>query len=206
MSPKDSELEIEIKFYLPDPARMRQRIVDLGATSRGRCFEHNVRFDNANHELRNRSTLLRLRRDRDTTLTYKARPADRDDRFKVYRELEVAIDDFDKTRKILHALGFNREQIYDKWREVFTLEDLQFCMDDLPFGSFLEIEGHPPDIVKYADRLDLDWHKRILTNYLAMYESVKRYLNLPYSDVTFDNFQNSADLPPDFMQQFEAGA
>ena len=39
------KLEIEVKFFLPPGHSMREDILDLGARSRGRFFEKNIRFD-----------------------------------------------------------------------------------------------------------------------------------------------------------------
>jgi adenylate cyclase class 2 len=36
------KLEIEVKFYLADIERMRRRILELGAESKGRVFENNI--------------------------------------------------------------------------------------------------------------------------------------------------------------------
>ena len=156
MHPGEGDLEIEVKFHVSHTELMRQRIRDLGAESQGRCFERNIRFDRRDRLLRDRGCLLRLRQDRKTTLTFKSRPADQDDQFKIFRELEVDVGDFEAMRSILRIIGFEREQIYEKWRETFTLGSLQFCMDTMPFGNFLEIEGFPPEIVRYAGRLGLD--------------------------------------------------
>ena len=44
-------LEIEVKFYLSDMDPIRDRIIELGAVSRGRVFETNIRFDDADNHL-----------------------------------------------------------------------------------------------------------------------------------------------------------
>ena len=206
MNDKQTDLEIEVKFQVFDTEQMRQQIIDLGAESRGRLFEHNIRFDSAARELRARAHLLRLRQDRKAKLTFKAPPAEKNQQFKIFSELEVTVSDFDAMRKIVHALGFGHEQIYEKWRETFILEDLELCMDSLPFGNFLEIEGAPEAIVQTAGLLGLDWSKRILTNYLGIFASIKQHYQLAFNDVTFANFEKSVDISSDFMQQFEAGA
>ena len=205
MNKEPTDLEIEVKFQVIDTERLRQRITDLGAKSLGRSFEHNIRFDSAARELRARAHLLRLRQDREAKLTFKSLPAERNEQFKVFRELEVTVSDFEAMRKIIHALGFGREQIYEKWRETFILKDLEICMDRLPFGNFLEIEGAPEAIIRTAGLLGLDWKKRILTNYLGIFERLKQHYQLTFSDVTFANFKTTVDVSSDFMQQFEAG-
>jgi len=40
-------LEIEVKFYLSDVNPIRSRIIELGADPKGRVFETNLRFEDA---------------------------------------------------------------------------------------------------------------------------------------------------------------
>ncbi len=189
-------LEIEVKFFLVDPEPLRRRLEALGARSSGRCFESNLRFDDGSRSLRRRGALLRLRKDRETILTFKDRGPD-DTEFKVHRELEVNVSDFDRAMQILQALGFDPVQRYEKWRETYRLEETEFCLDTLPFGEFLEIEGEKDAIRRYAGRLGLRWESRILDNYLAIFSLLKERRGLGFTDVTFDNFKGlDADLGP----------
>ncbi|MBW1895654.1 MAG: hypothetical protein JRI47_01215, partial [Deltaproteobacteria bacterium] len=59
----DSFLEIEIKFHLLEPDLVIERLIAAGATSSGRLFERNIRFDDASQSLKKRGMLLRLRSD-----------------------------------------------------------------------------------------------------------------------------------------------
>ena len=184
------QLETEIKFYLPDLPSIRQRIMGLGAESRGRFFESNIRFEDALGTLKTKKSLLRLRRDRTAKLTFKSTPPDPDTQFKIMRELEVEVSDFDTMHSILEDLGFHREQVYEKWRETLVLDHTQFCLDSMPYGNFLEIEGQKQDILYFAAQLGLRWDQRILLNYLHIFEILRNSLILNFSDVTFDNFKN----------------
>jgi adenylate cyclase class 2 len=182
-------LEIEIKFLLSDPAPVRRRLICLGAASDGSTFEQNIRFEDPRLSFRASGSLLRLRMDRRARLTFKSRQADPEGQFKVYRELEVAVDDFDRMHRILEAMGFHPAQRYEKRRETFHLQDTEFCLDSLPFGEFIEIEGQKEAIRKYAGRLGLAWDKRILTNYLQIFDLIRRRRGLAFSDITFANFE-----------------
>ena len=184
------QLETEIKFYRPDPKSTRKGIVNLGALTRGRVFEYNVRFEDENQTLIKRQSLLRLRRDQKVSLTFKSPPSQDNTEFKVLSELEVEIGDFDTMHRILAALGFHRKQIYEKWRETLVLDQLHFCLDEMPYGNFLEIEGQPQDIKHVAAQLNLPWNQRILINYLQIFEFVKDQLRLEFTDITFDNFND----------------
>ena len=87
-------------------------------------------------------------------------------------------------------------QIYEKYRETFTIKSACLCLDTMPFGDFLEIEGDKAAIRALAERLSLPWEHRILTNYLNIFATIKTNHGLGFNDVTFDNFAASADTSP----------
>ena len=197
-------LEIEVKFWVEDPAALRAAILAMGCRSSGRVFESNFCYDDRRRSLKNRRALLRLRRDSGARLTFKAVPATEDAAFKVFREMEVAVDDFDTMAGILEAIGFQRTRVYEKWRETFSCAGVQLCLDTLPMGTFLEIEGPRRSIGAVARRLGLPWEQRILANYLEMFDHLRRKMDLPFSDLTFDHFKGIA-VDPHWPRVFAAG-
>jgi adenylate cyclase class 2 len=200
-------LEIELKFYVSDFESLRARLTNLGAVRTGQpALEHNIRYETEDNRLLKNKCLLRLRKDRQTTLTYKSPPPERDDRFKVYRELEVSISDFETMDAILNALGFFRRQVYEKQRETWQLNDALLCLDTMPFGSFLEIEGHPDTITQGIRDLGLAWEHRILANYLGMFETLKKKEGWTFFDVTFNNFADVRFSFERYRHLFEAGS
>jgi adenylate cyclase class 2 len=182
-------LEIEVKFHPPEIKPIRDRMLAIGATHCGRVFETNVRFEDTSKSLKKRGILLRLRKDDRIRLTFKSTPPRPDAQFKVHRELEVEVGDFDACHSILEDLGFHPEQSYEKWRETFVLNNTNLLIDTMPYGVFLEIEGKKSDIRNIADRLGLKWEERILLNYLEIFEIVQREEGLPFRDITFENFK-----------------
>lgn len=192
-------LEIEVKFLLSDIAALRNRLIAANAKTQGRHFETNTRYDDSAGSLMKKHALLRLRQDKRSTLTVKSPPNQQDTEFKVHNELEIEVSSFDTTDAMLRTLGFQPAQVYEKWRETFTAGTTVFCIDELPFGTFLEIEGDRPQIKTWSETLSLNWEDRILTNYLALFETLKKKLRLPFNDVSFDNFRSvdltEADLP-----------
>ena len=198
-------LEIEVKFYLHDPNSVRRRIVDLNARCHGRFFETNLCFDDSQNSLNKSNALLRLRKDKKATLTYKSIPPGDSKDFKIFNELEVDVSDFTTMTQILEAIGFHATQKYEKWRETFTLGDTYFCLDTMPFGDFLEIEGQKKDIRHFSDLLGLNWNERILLNYLEIFDILRNLLNLQFNDLTFDNFR-AVDLDAaQFCHHLHAG-
>ena len=191
------KIEIEVKFLLTDIRYLRTKILDLGARSQGRFLEQNLRFEDINNTLKDRKCLLRLRNDQKSTLTFKSPPTEGSREVKILKELEVEVSDFEGMRRILESTGFHCEQVYEKWRETLTIQDVHFCLDTMPYGNFLEIEGDEKQIKQYSRRLGLQWDRRILANYLEIFDIIKKELDLKFTDVTFDNFKNiEVDLEP----------
>ncbi len=198
-TPAMTPVETEVKFHLPDLASARTALLKLGAYSQGRYFERNICFDDAHQSLRGAKCLLRLRQDRRSFLTYKSIPTAVDPAFKQLLELEVEVGDFEAMSRILLSLGYRPQQIYEKWRESLVLDRTVFCLDTLPFGSFLEIEGAKEAITHYAACLGLDWQTRILVTYLDIFEIIRSRQNLTFSDATFTNFDNCPVDPGSYL-------
>ncbi|MCK4984795.1 MAG: class IV adenylate cyclase [Desulfobacterales bacterium] len=198
-------LEIEVKFYLADIEGIRNKILKLGAKSKGRLFETNIRYEDENNSLIKKKSLLRLRQDQKTTFTLKSSPPVKSKDYKIVNELEVEVSDFATMDQILKTLGFHPEQKYEKWRETFILDQTLFCLDSMPYGDFLEIEGQEKDIRYYASKLDLNWQKRIIFNYLSIFEIMRKNLNLDFNDLTFNNFETVDADALAFLDKLEAG-
>jgi len=198
-------LEIEVKFYLTDIEGMRNKILKLGAKSKGRLFETNIRYEDKNNSLIKKKSLLRLRQDEKTTFTLKSSPPVKSKDYKIVNELEVEVSDFATMGQILQMLDFHPEQKYEKWRETIVLDQTVFCLDRMPYGDFLEIEGQEKDIRYYASRFGLNWQKRIIFNYLTIFEIMRKNLNLDFNDLTFNNFETVDVDAGAFLDRLEAG-
>jgi adenylate cyclase class 2 len=183
-------LEVEVKFLVPDMKDMRQRLIEAGAQqAKPRLHERNVRFDDAHQGLLRNGQLLRLRQDDGTRLTFKGMAPDAvQSEAKVREELEITVDDFEKAAAILQRLGYRPLQVYEKYRETFTLDRVEVVLDELPFGDFVELEGDEAQIRTVAQRLGLRWEQRILDNYLLLMERARAHYDLPFRDLTFENF------------------
>ena len=181
--------EIEVKFFLPDLPALRKRVLQRGGnTRRQRMFERNLRFDTPAADLSAAGAVLRLREDNAVTLTYKQRLQDGEHR----REIEFAVGDAGQARAFLEALGYNVFFIYEKYREVMTLGACALMLDDLPFGSFLEIEG--PDmaaIERCAAALKLNMEHRLRASYMQTFLALKQQFQFDADYATFESFQHS---------------
>jgi adenylate cyclase, class 2 len=198
-------LEIEVKFYLPDPESFVSRLPGYGAQLILNSPETNIRYENQDNSLYAQRILLRLRQADTVTLTFKSKPTEFNPEFKVHHELEVTINDFESMSRILESLGFHPAQVYEKKRAVWRIENTLICVDQMPYGNFIEIEGNPENIHKVSQDLGFEWKDRILFNYLEIFDTLKQHLKLPFSEVTFDDFRNVTVDFNQYLHLFKAG-
>jgi adenylate cyclase class 2 len=83
--------------------------------------------------------------------------------------------------------------------------DLVLCIDEMPFGVFLELEGPGDTIQRMAGDLGLEWARRILLNYYDLFDIIRRDLNLDFSDITFTRFAGIQVDMERYRPQIEAG-
>ncbi|MGM0423734.1 MAG: class IV adenylate cyclase [Thermodesulfobacteriota bacterium] len=137
-------LEVELKFQVQDFQRIRDKLQKAKASYLDRYFEQNLVLDTGSKELRQKDMLLRLRKSRRSVLCLKRRPRSWEpwqEGFKVYQEHETELQDPEQMQAILENLGYTPAFRYEKVREKWSLEDCLVCLDLLPFGHFVELEG-----------------------------------------------------------------
>ncbi len=203
----DRGQETEAKFYVLHLDQITTRIQKLQARLiQQRVLETNLRFDLPDASFHSTGRVLRLRRDTKARLTYKGAGQNKSgvlDR----QEIEFVVDDFEKARQFLEALGYRQTMVYEKYRTTYILESdsllsenqkrasgLQSCqimLDALPYGDFVEIEGETLDqIQSMAVKLNLDWNAAIETSYTGLFENVRKTLKLSFQDILFKNFES----------------
>lgn len=177
-------LEIELKFLDQDLQAVRDRLAELGARPGPRLFEANTVYDDAQGTLRGRRILLRLRRAGGAAvLTVKlppegATPGD----VKVFEELETRVENPEAMDLILSCLGYAPAFQYEKVREEWELCGCHVCLDRLPFGNFVEIEGGREELLACADQLGLDRTRASTRNYHSLHQEHRRARGLPPED------------------------
>ena len=190
-------MEIEVKFYLHRPEDFRKRLIAHGALLKtDRLLERNMRFDTPDRELAGKKHVLRLRQDNRATLTFK-RPRGQ---VETREEFEVEIDDFEGGRKILEALGYTVTTLYEKYRETYQIDLIQVMLDELPFGSFVELEGPSIESIRQmSDQLGLPWERRVQASYIELFDRIRRPLKIDFEEITFENFKRLAPVDPTLM-------
>lgn len=184
---KDQELEV--KFYVSNLPAVELKLKSLGAeVSLPRVFELNLRFDTSHGDLGRSLRVLRLRQDKVTRLTYKG-PARGLEGVRLRQEIEFEVSDFEAARALLEGLGYEVVMIYEKYRTAYDLEGTEVSLDELPYGTFVEVEGpDPARIQMVASKLNLDWEASIPASYTALFDQLKNRLNLPFHNLSFENF------------------
>lgn len=181
--------ETELKFLDVDLDALRPRIKSAGGVFEGRWLETNKVFDDRNMSLRGNSTVLRLRLCAGTShglLTFK-RACDESSRLKVCEEHETQVLDPARTEALLGGLGYHQVLVYQKLREAWRMDRLLVCLDVLPFGSFVELEGREDVVLAAARRLDLDMDMSSKETYFAINARVRREAGLaPAESFVFD--------------------
>ena len=133
--------EIEKKYRLT-PTRMEEigaALFDYGAEYCGEAFEENTLF--SNHILLGSGAIVRIRKtEARSTLTFKKRQHSRGDA-KQHLEFESEIADPVCIGTILENIGLEPVLVYEKKRKTYRLRNAEVVLDELPFGSFMEIEG-----------------------------------------------------------------
>jgi len=182
--------EIEAKFYVKDLKQIEARLHHLNARLiQPRIHETNIRFDTPNQDLRREQRVLRLRQDDKARMTYKG--ASKNEQGVLNRtEIEFVVEDFEKARRLLEALGYEKSLFYEKYRTTYELDKTHIMLDELPIGSFIEIEGESIDAIPEIGRkLGLRWDTAISTSYSALFERVRTAKGAQIQDLSFENFE-----------------
>jgi len=159
--------ENEVKFKVRDFAALRDRLDHLQAKPLGTAFERNLVLDTPAGSLRSEGMLLRIRQAGDVSTLCLKSASSREGQggFKAREEWETGFSDWEAMQEILKALGFTRSFVYEKVRESWRLDGCHICLDLLPFGRFVEIEGPPEELFSCAAGLGLDRHDATAKTY-----------------------------------------
>jgi predicted adenylyl cyclase CyaB len=152
-------IEREVKLRVSDHDDIRPLLAAMGATLSGTENETNRILDTADGTLLKRHHVLRVRNADKNTLTWKGSSADQDPYgHKTREELEVvfAEDSIEELLALLAKLGYQESVRYTKKRETWRWQSVEIALDQLEFGSFVEIEGEAGVIQDALHRLQLD--------------------------------------------------
>jgi adenylate cyclase class 2 len=195
--------ETEAKFHIRDLTKIELRLQFAKAKLiQPRTHETNLRFDNANSDLRNTFRVLRLRQDEQARFTFKGPSVEKEGGVLSRQEIEFVVEDFENARQFLEALGFEAVVFYEKFRTTYELNDIHIMLDELPYGEFVEIEGEDVEAIhNIANLLGLKWDTMIKAGYHALFERATGKYNLDPSQLSFAALEHVKITPDDLSIQ-----
>jgi adenylate cyclase class 2 len=173
--------EIEAKFHVMDLKKIEACLQGLEARLiQPRVLETNIRFDLPDGGLRSEGRVLRLRQDTEAKLTYKSGGTNQQGVLN-RTEIEFVVEDYEKARQFLEALGYQKLFYYEKYRTTYELQTsevlrdlgglIHVMLDEMPYGNFVEIEGESVESIRMvAEKLDLKWDAAVPTSYHMLFE------------------------------------
>ncbi|MBN1122378.1 MAG: class IV adenylate cyclase [Anaerolineae bacterium] len=189
-------LEIEVKFILDDPDAMRSHLLQLGAASHGKHTELNIRLDDDQGNLGKRLTVLRVRHitslnQTSSVLTVKTPVQSSDPALSTRREIELSVGSGPEMIAALEVLGYKPYLSYEKRREIYSLDDVEVVIDELPFGWFAELEGEEDTIRALSRRLNFDLAESLSLSYAECCQIVRQKLGLSTTEMTFEALKDT---------------
>ncbi len=184
--------EFEIKFLEVDVPSLEKKLLEIGATKTG---EHNYirrTFDYPDFRLDDKHKWLRVRTDgKETTLTYKERLGVKSNDTSIpdegMKEIEVTVNDFEKTCEIIKSTGFILKHEAKNNRIRYVKNDVVFDIDFWPqIPPYIEIESTTLQKARDAAfELGFDGDSGIICSVNQVY---KKYgINLKeYTTITFE--------------------
>ncbi len=164
-------LETELKLRIPALAPYGPLLKALGFQERVPLQpELSVLWDR-DGELRTVGSALRTRQYAGhQTLTWKG-PKVPDALLKIRPECETAVADGDALEAILRALGFEPVLRMEKHRALWERGELEACLDETPFGCYLELEGEAQAIGAAMEGLGLARDRAEPRSYPELYRA-----------------------------------
>jgi adenylate cyclase, class 2 len=162
-------LEIEVKLRIPSVGVMRPRLLRGGFNQvQPEAVETSQLWDRSG-ELQGQGSALRVRQYGGRCLLTWKGPRVADPHLKIRPEVETEVADPAAMEAILRALGYSPALTIIKTRSVWARGDLEACLDQTPYGSFLELEGEPEAIRLAMAQLGLGQAQIEPRSYAALY-------------------------------------
>ena len=164
-------VETELKLRIPGTGPLRPLLEALGfRETQPAQRETSVLWDRGG-ELRAAGSALRTRHYAGAfRLTWKG-PKVPDPILKIRPEHETGVEDGEALEAILRALGFEPVLRMEKVRAVWQRAELEACLDEAPFGCYLELEGDPQAIRAAMEGLGLATDRAEPRSYPELYQA-----------------------------------
>lgn len=190
------ETEIEAKFPNINADEFRSILKKTGAVlEHPEVLMRRKNYDYPDRRLEKSGGWIRVRDEGDkVTLSYKQL---NDRTLHGTKEVNVAVDDFDKTCRFLEAIGMKAKAYQETKRERWNCNGVEITIDTWPWvPTFVELEGPTEELVRrLASDLGFDWSK-------AMHGSVETIYQMHYdfTEREIDGWESITFIaPPDWL-------
>ena len=176
--------ETEIKFLEIDVLSLKTKLSELHAEDLGEDLYREVIFYSKNSDFRKEKKIVRLRRTKNGNfLTYKEHP-------KVGSstsiEIEITVDNEEKTIAFLEKLGLIAFRIQEKKRHSFLIDSIRVDVDTWPgIPTYVELEGDDEEsLIKLSQKLELkaEFHRE------AAGKILEKFYNINIHELRFFTF------------------
>ena len=161
--------EYEIRILEIDKEEMIKKLENLGAKKVGEYEQKRYVYDLRPVE---KGKWIRLRTNGiNTTLTYKDIVSNTIDGTK---EIEIEVDDFEKTNEFLEKIGFKNRGYQENKRIQYILNNVEIDIDSWPMiEDYMEIEGmKEQDVLNMIKTLNIDESKVTTLNCDDIYKKI----------------------------------
>lgn len=188
--------EFEAKFPDIDADALRVALKGKGAhLELPEVLMRRKNFDYPDRRLEKMSGWIRVRDEGDkVTLSYKQL---NDRTLYGTKEVNVVVDDFDKTCSFLESIGMAAKAYQETRREKWDYKGVEVTIDTWPWvPTFVELEGPTEEVVREVARdFGFDWDK-------AMHGSVETIYQMHYdfTEAEIDGWESITFIaPPDWL-------
>lgn len=161
--------EYEIRILEINKNEIIKRLEELGAEKIGEFEQKRYVYDLKPVQ---KSKWIRLRTNgKTTTLTYKDIVSNTIDGTK---EVEIEVDDFNKTNELLECIGFNSRSYQENKRVQYILNGVEIDIDSWPMiPTYLEIEGNAEkEVIDVVEILGVNKSKLTALNCEDIYREI----------------------------------
>ncbi len=166
-------LEKEFKFRIREPAKLIDKLEEMGAKKVAMKKQQDMYLDNEDGLLFKTGRALRIRKENGHYyLTYKEKILHKKPKTRNEETIKISENQAEFLLKILEKLGFKKKLIVNKTREEFDFNKLKFFVDRVEgLDYFLEIEISTEDeeeILNVLEKLGLNIEDAIDKTYPEM--------------------------------------
>ncbi len=179
-------IEYEIRVLEIDVEQITRQIKEIGAT-----FEKEMNYQRYVYDMipEKEDEWLRLRTDgKEITLTYKK--ITNEENIEGTEELEIEVDDFNKTNELLRVMGYKYNNYQENKRIRYRYKNVEIDIDSWPLiPPYLEIEGpSEQEVIEVLDLLNISKEKTTFLNCGSIYQQV---YNIDYTKIKELKFETN---------------